>query len=133
MTLHLKIRRGFCGTWSVHGLSPMPVSQLPSLSASVDYARRECAAASAVVEVIVDELRLTYFQDAGWPQRIVASATATRRTGRWSRVFDWLKGLTHPNPATGEASRRTIAPLLADNSAVHGPMFTQIFIQTPQV
>jgi hypothetical protein len=97
MTLHLKIRREVWGTWSVHGLSPMPVSHLPSLSASVDYARRECAAAPAVVEVIVDELCLTYFQDAGGPQRIVASATATRRTGRWSRVLDWLKGLTNPN------------------------------------
>ena len=38
--LRLKICPDLWGTWSVHGLSLLPVSHLPSLSASLDYARR---------------------------------------------------------------------------------------------
>jgi hypothetical protein len=39
MSLHIKICHDVWGTWSVHGLSSVPVSNLPSLSASIDYAR----------------------------------------------------------------------------------------------
>ena len=42
MELQLKICRDVWGTWSVHGLSPLPVSHLLSLSASIDYAREKC-------------------------------------------------------------------------------------------
>src|SRR6266702_3129270 len=45
MGLSLKICRDVWGGWSVHGLAPLPVAHLPSLSASVDYARNEWAAA----------------------------------------------------------------------------------------
>jgi hypothetical protein len=103
MTLQLKICRDVGGTWSVHGLSHVPVSHLPSLSASVDYAKRECAAAPAIFEVIVDGLCLRYFQDAGWQHRIVASAAAPRGTGLWSRALGWLRRAPKPDcPHPGE-------------------------------
>jgi hypothetical protein len=54
MSLQLKICRGVRGTWSVHGLSPVPVGGLPSLSASIDYARKACDAVPATIELMVD-------------------------------------------------------------------------------
>ena len=53
MSLQLKICSEDCGTWSVHGLSSLPVKHLPSLSASIDYARQECAAAPATIELLI--------------------------------------------------------------------------------
>ena len=50
MDLSLKICRDVWGGWNVHGLAPLPVEHLPSLSASIDYARKECAAAPATIE-----------------------------------------------------------------------------------
>ena len=54
MSLHLKMCRDDWGTWSVHGLSPHPVAHHPSMSAALDYARRECAAAPATIELLID-------------------------------------------------------------------------------
>jgi len=56
------------GTWSVHGLSPLPVSHLPSLSASLDYARRKCAAAPATIEFEIDGFYAVVHQEDGWPR-----------------------------------------------------------------
>jgi hypothetical protein len=75
MALQLKICRDLCGTWSVHGLSPVPVSHLPSLSTSIDYAREECAAAPATIELLVDGLYMVVHQERGWPRRLLASET----------------------------------------------------------
>jgi hypothetical protein len=66
--LRLKICRDRWGTWSVHGLSPLPVAHLPSLSASFDYARRECAAAPATIELEVDGFYAVVHQEDGWPR-----------------------------------------------------------------
>jgi hypothetical protein len=68
MNLHLKICRDVWGTWSVHGLSPLPVAHLPSLSASLDYARRKCAAAPATIELIIDGFYAVVHQENGWPR-----------------------------------------------------------------
>jgi hypothetical protein len=68
MSLHLRICRDTYGTWSVHGLSPLPVAHLPSLSASLDYARRECAAAPATIELLIDGFYAVVHQDNGWPR-----------------------------------------------------------------
>lgn len=54
VTRPLQICRGGCGTWSVRGLSQLPVTGLPSLAASIDYARKECGAAPATIELMVD-------------------------------------------------------------------------------
>ena len=64
----LKICRDVWGTWSVHGLSPLPVAHLPSLSASFDYARRECAAAPATIELEIDGFYVVVHQEDGWPR-----------------------------------------------------------------
>ena len=53
MSLQLKVCHDVWGTWSVHGLSPVPVSDLPSLSASIDYACKGCDAAPATIELTV--------------------------------------------------------------------------------
>jgi hypothetical protein len=80
MSLQLKICSDDRGTWSVHGLSPLPVTQLPSLSASIDYARRECAAAPATIELFIDGLYAVVHQERGWPRRLLASEAACRRS-----------------------------------------------------
>jgi hypothetical protein len=67
-SLRLKICRDVSGTWSVHGLSPLPVAHLPSLSASFDYARRECAAAPATIELVIDGFYAVVHQKDGWPR-----------------------------------------------------------------
>jgi hypothetical protein len=73
MSLRLQIRRDVWGTWSVHGLSPLPVSHLPTLSASIDYARKECAAAPATIELLIGEFYAVIHQEQGWPRQILGS------------------------------------------------------------
>jgi hypothetical protein len=72
MDLHLRICRDAWGTWSVYGLSPLPVSHLPSLSASIDYAREECAASPATIELIIDGFYVVAYQQLGWSRQLVA-------------------------------------------------------------
>jgi hypothetical protein len=72
MSLQLKICRDSCATWSVHGLSSVPVPHLPSLSASIDYARTACGAAPATIELVVDGMYIVVHQDRGWPRQILA-------------------------------------------------------------
>jgi len=72
MSLRLEICRDDDGTWSVHGLSPRPVMDFPSLSASLDYARRQCGAAPATIELRIDGFYAVVHQENGWPQRITA-------------------------------------------------------------
>jgi hypothetical protein len=102
MGLNLKICRDVWGGWSVDGLAPLPVAHLPSLSASIDYAREECAAAPATIELLIDGFYVVVHQERGWPRRIVgpeidrprpAAAEATNLRGApiWSRFLAWLK------------------------------------------
>jgi hypothetical protein len=118
MSLHIKIRRDVWETWSVHGLSSVPVSDLPSLSASIDYARNACNAAPATIELYVDGMYIVAHQEAGWPKALVASETGrcgqipTRpdhaRAALWSRLVAWLRGARHSS--TGRASLRQQEP-----------------------
>jgi hypothetical protein len=105
--LRLKICRDRWGTWSVHGLSPLPVAHLPSLSASFDYARRECAAAPATIELEVDGFYAVIHQEDGWPRPPIVheakgpprvdhghvaashSDTASVARSRSSRFIEW--------------------------------------------
>ena len=68
--LRLKICRDRWGTWNVRGLSQHPLAQFPSLSASLDYARRECAAAPATIELEIDGFYAVVHQEDGWPRRL---------------------------------------------------------------
>jgi|SRR5580704_7594280 hypothetical protein len=108
MNLQLKICRDVWGTWSVHGLSPVPVSHIPSLSASLDYARKECAAAPATIELVTDGLYLVVHQERGWPRQLLAPETnrpppavKADRNGVpiWMRFLAWLRG---PRPSLSE-------------------------------
>ena len=113
MSLRLKISRDVCGTWSVYGLSPIPVSYLPSLSASVDYARRSCNAAPATVELVVDGMYMVVYQERGWPRQLVASETDRTYPPRakpdlaaatGNRLLKWLRGLRDSNATGGPAA-----------------------------
>jgi hypothetical protein len=76
MSFQLKIWHDLCGTWSVYGLSPVPVSHLPSLSVCLDYARKECAAAPATIELLIDGLYVVVHQEHGWPRQLIAPETS---------------------------------------------------------
>jgi hypothetical protein len=108
MVLHLKICRDAWGTWSVHGLSPLPVSHLPSLSASIDYARNGCAASPATIELLIDGFYAVVHQERGWPRRLLipetnqpgqdVAGTRLSRTPMLRRFLDWLRGRDGRNP-----------------------------------
>ena len=70
MSLRLKICRDTRGTWNMRGLPQHPLAQFPSLSASLDYARRECAAAPATIELVIDGFYAVVHQEGGWPRRL---------------------------------------------------------------
>ena len=116
MSLHIKIRRDVWGTWSVHGLLSVPVSDLPSLSASIDYARNACNAAPATIELYVDGMYIVAHQERGWPKALVASQRGRYRPvptesdlGRgalWSRLIDWLRSTRHSSREPSPASLR---------------------------
>jgi hypothetical protein len=72
MDLCLQIVHEPAGSWAVCGLADKPVAHLPSLAASVDYARRECAAAPATIELMIDGFYAVVHQRDGWPHNLVA-------------------------------------------------------------
>jgi hypothetical protein len=73
MSLRIEICRDVGGTWSVHGPSFATASDLPSLSASIHYARRACNAAPATIELYVDGMYIVAHQERGWPKPLVSS------------------------------------------------------------
>lgn len=108
MGVHLKICHDVCGTWSVHGLSPFPTSHLPSLSASIDYARKGCAGSPATIELLIDGFCAVVYQERGWPRRLLApdanqprleaADTGLGVTPVPGRFFAWLRGRGGNNP-----------------------------------
>ena len=101
VTLRLQICYDLGGGWSVHGLSPQPATRLPSLSASVDYARRECAGAPATIELMVDGFYAVVHQENGWLRQLVAPEADLpgRAPGdgggdrsHFGRLCDWVTG-----------------------------------------
>jgi hypothetical protein len=72
MSYHLKICHEVCGSWSVHGLPPLHVEHLPSLSEAIAYARRECGAAPATIELLIDGFYAVIHQERGWPRPLIA-------------------------------------------------------------
>jgi hypothetical protein len=115
MSLCLKISRDVWGTWSVHGLPPVPVPNLPSLSASIDYARKACEAAPATIELFIDGLYVVIHQERGWPRPLLAAETDQMRPaakpdidGRapWSRILAWVRGVLHLSAEDSPAALR---------------------------
>jgi len=105
MSLRIKICRDISGTWSVDGPLPASVSNLPSLSASIDYARKACDAAPAIIELYVDGVYIVAHQERGWPKALVSSGAGQKYPVRerldrdeatpWSRLIAWLRGPRH--------------------------------------
>ena len=118
MSLQIKICREVGGSWSVHGPSRVPVSDLPSLSASIDYARQACNAAPATIELYVDGMYIVAHQERGWPKALVrseigrgrpiAAAPDPARAARWSRLIAWLRGPRHSSTAASPGSLRLV-------------------------
>ena len=124
MSLRIKICSDVGGTWSVHGPSPAPVCDLPSLSASIDYARQACDAAPATIELYVDGMYIVAHQERGWPKALVTSDIGTSdigtsdigrsrpvpagpdpgRAAPWSRLVAWLRGPRHSSTAASPAA-----------------------------
>jgi hypothetical protein len=114
MSLRIEICRDAGGSWSVHGASLVPVSDLPSLSASIDYARQACNAAPATIELYVDGMYIVAHQERGWPKALVSSEIGRGRPvpagpdpGRaapWSRLVAWLRRPRHVSTAAGPVS-----------------------------
>jgi hypothetical protein len=73
MNLCLQIVHEPAGDWTVRGLANRPAAHLPSLAASLDYARRECNAAPATIEFLIDGLYAVVHQADGWPRELVAA------------------------------------------------------------
>ena len=118
MSLQIRICREVGGSWSVHGPSLVPVSDLPSLSASIDYARQACNAAPATIELYVDGMYIVAHQERGWPKALVSSEIARSRpvlaapdparAAPWSRLTAWLRRPRHPSSAVSAASLRLV-------------------------
>ena len=102
MTLNLQICRDANGSWSVHGLSAPPATHLSSLSASIEYARRQCGEAPATIELIFDGFYAVAHQESGWPRELLAPAAEPESPpgegcgapghGALTRLRHWFKG-----------------------------------------
>jgi|ERR1700761_2702229 hypothetical protein len=100
MALSLQICCDDYGSWSIHGLSPQPVRGLTSLSASLEHARRQCGAAPATIELMIDGCYAVVHQESGWPRQLVkpegepswptAEITDTRGGRALTRLRHWL-------------------------------------------
>jgi hypothetical protein len=75
MSLSLQIVHDPSGTWSLHGLPGRPVAHLASLADSIDYARQQCAATPATIELIVDGSYAVLHQERGWLRDPIPSDT----------------------------------------------------------
>jgi hypothetical protein len=97
---HLQIRCDDCTSWSVHGLGPEPMRNLPSLRASLDYARLECGGAPATIELMIESFYAVIHQEEGWPRQLVgpdAAVASANESGtdaalwrRFARLRQWL-------------------------------------------
>jgi hypothetical protein len=98
---HLKICCDHPGSWSVHGLGPQPMRNLPSLRASLDYARLQCGGAPATIELMIESFYAVVHQVEGWPRQLVgpdaAAAPASENSPdpalwrRFARLRQWLR------------------------------------------
>ena len=116
MSLQLKVCHDVWGTWSVHGLSPTPVSHLSSLSACIDYARKACDAVPATIELFVDGTYIVVHQQRGWLRPLFAAEPYGPRSAApgpdlcgppmRSRFRAWLTGLLSFSPERNHAAPR---------------------------
>lgn len=100
MSLNLQIRRGTSGAWSLTGLPRHAAIEFDDLAEGLDYAKRHCAAAPAVIELFSDGIYVAVSQEAGWPHRLCRSVTsrggnaavaAEPDASRFAGIGVWLK------------------------------------------
>jgi hypothetical protein len=95
MDLHLQIYRDPVGIWSIEGLPAPSVAGFEDLSEGLEYAKRECAAAPAVIELFIDGLYLVVYQEKGWPRQLCRPAgnwsTRVRRTAKFVQIGNGLR------------------------------------------
>jgi hypothetical protein len=70
MNYKLRIVRNAAGSWVVQGFPKTPAQCFARLSAAVDYARRQSAAAPAMIEFQVGDFYAVVHQSRGWPNRL---------------------------------------------------------------
>ncbi len=78
MELRLRICREATGAWSLTGLPRQPLVEFTNLAAGLDYARRECDAAPALIELFSDGIYVVASQKQGWPRPLCRPAKAER-------------------------------------------------------
>ena len=79
-SLRLRICHDLFGTWSVHGLSPLPVAHLPSSFGGLRLMPvAKSGAAPATIELLIDGFYVLVHQEAGWPRPPLALKTEQRR------------------------------------------------------
>ncbi len=86
MELRLQIHRDQAGTWSIKGLPEQSVARFDDLSEALEYAKRECAWAPALIEFFVDGVYVVVNQEEGWPHRLCRPASAPKFAGIRDRL-----------------------------------------------
>jgi hypothetical protein len=81
MDLRLQMHRDEAGTWSIKGLPQQSVARFDDLSEALEYAKRECAWAPALIEFFVDGVYVVVNQEEGWPHRLCRPASAAKFAG----------------------------------------------------
>src|SRR5215469_2200440 len=93
----------------------LPVSDLPSLCSSLDYARKARAAAPATIEFYVDGRYIVAHQEGGWPKQLgsgterggpVSARPNPRKASVRSRSFAWIREVAHSMRVGRVAARR---------------------------
>jgi len=74
MSWRFQIRHEIGGPWSLSGLADRQSVEFDELGASLAHAKRECAAAPALIEVICDGVYVAAYQSEGWPHALCRSA-----------------------------------------------------------
>ena len=80
---HLEFHYGR-GSWAIRGLPNDTGSRFDDLTEAMDYAKAECAAEPACIEMIVGDFHMIAFQEPGWSRRLcyqVRSTPPLRRYG----------------------------------------------------
>ena len=70
MQLRLQVRRDPDGSWLLSGLPQHPACRFQDLSEGLEFAKRECAAAPALIELYVDGFYAAVSQEGGWPHQL---------------------------------------------------------------